>query len=346
MKKLLIRKLTLSSVGFLMACICILLAWMPVSAASEGDTGDGGTNLKEAKFSKADDPQPFVAYIYVEGDENNPYNNENRDVTFYLGGELGLYKTEAHHNYYKSEIFQKFHVVRITGSAPKNVKTPYHVMASCSDEHAGNYSSKMAFFNQAIDTSTDISLNTKYNEFFIVCGSSDWIEQNGMSKLTQLYSLFHSDKQDINENKAFNSAVNEDVFAYWVEQMNEDPTITGFTDSNGNVYSRDDLRAMGYDVLNSDAEEQEGGTNTGDTAGSGITGSDTESGTDSSSTGDSSSSQQKTSEKKPISASNKETTEGPSTTLLVIAAVIVIAVVIFCVMKSKKNKNNSDLFID
>lgn len=192
------------------------------------------TDIADAVYTDAQDPQLFVAYVYMADNEDNPYNNPYRDITVYFGGDMDLYAQAFYYNFNDDEIFEKYGVVRIVGELPKNTDHPYHIHPYASDARAMTFSYKSMYFDREVTIMDDILLADSYNEFYFVGGSKSYIDAHGSEKLTEMYDLFHSDTESINENRAAEGAPSTEIA--------ENPADTEHVDEKQEIVSLEPRR--------------------------------------------------------------------------------------------------------
>lgn len=172
--------------------LTVLLYPGSMAVAGEFDQIDAA----KVNYQASDDPQPFVAYVYIESNRENPYNNEYRDISIDLGGDMDLYVSAKHYTYNNDWIYDTYHVIRFTGELPKNSERAYFVIPRASDMNGVIFSHMGWFFDEEIRTS-GVHLRDGCNEFFLVGGSDEWVRAHGKEKLQELYDLFHSDTGEI-----------------------------------------------------------------------------------------------------------------------------------------------------
>ena len=236
---------------FFMSLVLALAVPQAVSAA------EGGTDLKEAAFDASQESVPVVIYAYVADDAENPYNQPNRDITVEFGGNGDYYITAEAYHFLDDTLYKDYGIVRMVCKLPSaDAEELFYPTLTASDIPAAESMSYLVALNS--DAPVDVtlgsaipasSLQSSLNEFYFV-GSHDhqWVEQNGGEKLTQMYHLLHSEDGNIHNNRLGNADIDEEVFRYWQEEMTNDPTITGWQDEDGTVYTREDMNQLGYSV--------------------------------------------------------------------------------------------------
>ena len=84
------NKILMKAAAVLLAVVtCVIPA-----TTAYADT-EGGTDLSNTSFTDEQQAVPFVAYIYIEDDAENNYNNPNRDVGVEFAG-AGEYYERAY----------------------------------------------------------------------------------------------------------------------------------------------------------------------------------------------------------------------------------------------------------
>lgn len=329
MKRNLFKK---SILTFILIASYIFVSTVSVYAATEG-----GTDLANTSFTDEQKVVPFVAYVYVEDDAENNYDNPNRDVTIYFGGAGESYITAHNYQFKDSDSFTKNKVIRVTGKLPTTGDYDYYPTIIASDRKAaeGNvyYVGK---FNGADYSMEDFGngikpseLDADYNEFVFACGSYDWVSTEGKNKLNEIYSLYHSNTGNLSESAAESAVYDEELFTYWQEQMNADPSIEGWRDDNtGNVYTREDMNRLGYTVVDNTSTTEKKKENNTEASSEIMTEKSTEESTEA-----------------VIPTEEPKTSKGiPPLVIIILGGLLVIAAVIIAYIK--REKNESDLYID
>lgn len=333
MKRKLFKKIILT---FALAAVCVFTSVIPTYAATEG-----GTDLANTNFTEDQRAVPFVAYIYIEDDAENNYDNPNRDVTIYFGGAGESYITAHNYQFKDSDSFAKDKVIRVTGKLPTTGDYDYYPTIITNDRKAAegnvyyigkfnNTDYSMEDFGNGIKPS---ELGTDYNEFVFVGGSYDWVSTEGKKKLDEVYSLYHSNTGNLSESAAESAVYDEELFTYWQEQMNADPSIEAWRDDNtGNVYTREDMRKLGYAVVDgtstTEEEKEEEEEDSAETSSEMTAEKSTEASTEA-----------------VIPTEELKTSKGiPPLVIIIIGGFLIIAAVVIAYIK--REKNESDLYID
>lgn len=319
----------------LLTCLtatCVLSSTVLTFADTEG-----GTDLSNTSFTDEQQAVQFVAYIYIEDDAENNYNNPNRDVGVEFAGAGEYYEWAYNYQFKSSDSFQKNKVIRMTGELPSTGDYAYYpnLFASDTNDKDGTFTF-LGKFNDKDYSAEDFGngilpseLNADYNEFFFVGGNYDWVTTEGTKKLDEIYTLYHSNTGNLSESAAESAVYDEELFTYWQEQMNMDTSIQAWRDENGNVYTREMMNQLGYPVSleSADADSEGGGV------GEGVENTQSESASEPSTETPAIPTEQKTSSKglPPIVF-----------VILGIAGIIGAVVVAFI----KREKNESDLYID
>lgn len=333
MKRKLFKKIILT---FALTAVCVFVSVMPTYAATEG-----GTDLANTNFTEDQRAVPFVAYVYIGDDAENNYDNPNRDVTIYFGGAGEYYITTHNYQFKDSDSFAKDKVIRVTGKLPTTGDYDYYPTIITNDRKAAegnvNYIGKfnntdysMEDFGNGIKPS---ELNTDYNEFVFVGGSYDWVSTEGKKKLDEVYSLYHSNTGNLSESAAESAVYDEELFTYWQEQMNADLSIEAWRDDNtGNVYTREDMRKLGYTVVDgtstTEEEKEREEEDSAETSSEMTAEKSTEASTEA-----------------VIPTEELKTSKGiPPLVIIIIGGFLIIAAVVIAYIK--REKNESDLYID
>lgn len=239
----------------LLTCLtatCVLSSTVLTFADTEG-----GTDLSNTSFTDEQQAVPFVAYIYIEDDAENNYNNPNRDVGVEFAGAGEYYEWAYNYQFKSSDSFQKNKVIRMTGELPSTGDYAYYpnLFASDTNDKDGTFTF-LGKFNDKDYSAEDFGngilpseLNADYNEFFFVGGNYDWVTTEGTKKLDEIYTLYHSNTGNLSESAAESAVYDEELFTYWQEQMNMDTSIQAWRDENGNVYTREMMNQLGYTVV-------------------------------------------------------------------------------------------------
>ena len=309
---------------------------------------EGGTDLSKTSFTDEQQAVPFVAYIYIEDDAENNYNNPNRDVGVEFAGAGEYYEWAYNYQFKSSDSFQKNKVIRMTGELPSTGDYAYYpnLLASDTDDKDGTFTF-LGKFNDKDYSATDFGngilpseLNADYNEFFFVGGNYDWVATEGTKKLDEIYTLYHSNTGNLSESAAESAVYDEELFTYWQEQMNMDTSIQAWRDENGNVYTREMMNQLGYPVGFESADtDSKAAMSRRDTAGE--EGEGEEKGTESSSE----ISSEPSTETPVIPTEQKTTSKGiPPIVFVILGIAGIIGAVIIAYVK--REKNESDLYID
>ena len=211
-------------------------------------------------LSETQNPKFFVAYVYVENNDTSFTNNPNRDITLSFLGEQNQYTLTAKNSEFSSDFaFSKYGVVRMTGYLPSEAVT---LLPTASDSGVTGTDYMMRLGDTSLTVTEPFTLQEEFSELYIVLGPSDWVASSGGEKLDNLYYLFHSETQDLNDTIAYNLEIKDALFSYWQEKMNADPSIESWTDGEGNVYTRADMEEEGYPVSGGvdDGKEEEEST--------------------------------------------------------------------------------------
>lgn len=239
----------------LLTCLtatCVLSSTVLTFADTEG-----GTDLSNTSFTDEQQAVQFVAYIYIEDDAENNYNNPNRDVGVEFAGAGEYYEWAYNYQFKSSDSFQKNKVIRMTGELPSTGDYAYYpnLFASDTNDKDGTFTF-LGKFNDKDYSAEDFGngilpseLNADYNEFFFVGGNYDWVTTEGTKKLDEIYTLYHSNTGNLSESAAESAVYDEELFTYWQEQMNMDTSIQAWRDENGNVYTREMMNQLGYTVV-------------------------------------------------------------------------------------------------
>ena len=273
-------------------CLLFLAAAMSMGHAVVATAGTGessGINLDGAVFDEAQRAVPVVIYVYVEDDTENPYNDPDRDVTVEFGGTGDYLITGEAYHMLDEKLYKDYGIMRLITSLP-SVGDDYYPSLTADDIPATGMMSYLVALNSKTPVDVGMgksipasSLQTGLNEFYFV-GSSNytWVKDQGLSKLEEMYRLLHSENGSINDNQLGNAVADKEVFSYWQQEMINDPTISGWEDEDGTVYTREDMERLGYPVGNdgqadgqetdaagsdhaADADSPQPDSNTGDT---------------------------------------------------------------------------------
>ena len=325
----------------LMKVAAVLLAVVTcvIPATTAYADTEGGTDLSNTSFTDEQQAVPFVAYIYIEDDAENNYNNPNRDVGVEFAGAGEYYERAYNYQFKSSDSFQKNKVIRMTGKLPSTGDYAYYpnLFASDTNDKDGTFTF-LGKFNDKDYSATDFGngilpseLNADYNEFFFVGGNYEWITTEGAKKLDEIYTLYHSNTGNLSESAAESAVYDEELFTYWQEQMNMDTSIQAWRDENGNVYTREMMNQLGYTVVPGDNDTTTTASEAND-ASNAISGEVTEA------------SDTQTAENV-IPTQQENTSKGVPPIVFVILGIagIIGAVIIAYV---KREKNESDLYID
>ena len=328
------NKILMKAAAVLLAVVtCVIPA-----TTAYADT-EGGTDLSNTSFTDEQQAVPFVAYIYIEDDAENNYNNPNRDVGVEFAGAGEYYERAYNYQFKSSDSFQKNKVIRMTGKLPSTGDYAYYpnLFASDTNDKDGTFTF-LGKFNDKDYSATDFGngilpseLNADYNEFFFVGGNYEWITTEGAKKLDEIYTLYHSNTGNLSESAAESAVYDEELFTYWQEQMNMDTSIQAWRDENGNVYTREMMNQLGYTVVPGDNDTTTTASEAND-ASNAISGEVTEA------------SDTQTAENV-IPTQQENTSKGVPPIVFVILGIagIIGAVIIAYV---KREKNESDLYID
>lgn len=207
-------------------------------------------NLKTAAFTAEENAQFFIAYIYIEDDGGNDYNDQKRDVTLYFGE---YYITEKYINYADSELYKNFGVIRVNGYLPSD--RTYFPQLDTSDSVLSRFSYRMLQDGEE-DSGEGVRLKVGNNEFFFVGGFHEYVHgQDGEKKIRQIYDLCHTEDGGFYGNKAGEIIEKRREYESLAEQFNRDPSLDEVTDFYGKAYSRQDLRGLGYKITAGDNEK-------------------------------------------------------------------------------------------
>lgn len=230
---------------FLMAMCVIFTLILPVQIYAE--TGEGnGVDLSDSGFTEADDLRFVACYIYAEDNEDNPFNNPNRDVRLIFDGNTMTGYLDVHnYNFQDDEFYTRYHVIRQTTYLPYDADG-YFVSPSLSDANSMTSSYQVRVNDK--DGLTEPLLLADYNEVYLVTGSAQWLKESGKQKLDEMYMLFHSESGSIGDNPATEQVVADETFRYWQQKMISDPSISAWQDEDGNIYTREQMCALGYEV--------------------------------------------------------------------------------------------------
>ena len=329
------------------AAVLLTVVTCVVPATTAYADTEGGTDLSNTSFTDEQQAVPFVAYIYIEDDAENNYNNPNRDVGVEFAGAGEYYERAYNYQFKSSDSFQKNKVIRMTGKLPSTGDYAYYpsLFASDTNDKDGTFTF-LGKFNDKDYSATDFGngilpseLNADYNEFFFVGGNYEWITTEGAKKLDEIYTLYHSNTGNLSESAAESAVYDEELFTYWQEQMNMDTSIQAWRDENGNVYTREMMNQLGYPVSSESASADSEGEGAAmfsqgeNTAGEGIENTQSESASEPST------------ETPAIPTEQKTSSKGVPPIVFVILGIagIIGAVIIAYV---KREKNESDLYID
>lgn len=313
------------------ALLLVSTVFLPLYAkAEQGEAGDR-VDISTQPFSEEDAPQYFIAYVYVENNMDNPYNNPNRDITLNFGGSCDYYLTAKNAVFASDYAYETYGVARITGYLPQNGEVSLNLYPTTSDTNVSTLAYKEWFFDEEITASTPLEIREEYNEFFLVAGSSDWVQAEGENKLRDLYRLFHSETGDVNDNTAYQIAINAELFAYWEQQMNADPSIEAFQTQDGTTYTREDMQNLGYAV----SLDKEGASDKTE---------DSDKTEEVEETEDIDNTQQDTEESITVPSEKKEGFSIPPLFVIIVAAILVAGAVAIAFIK--KERNHSDLYVD
>lgn len=221
-------------------------------------------NLKTASFTAEDHAQFFIAYIYIEDDGENDYNDQRRDVTLNFGE---YYITEKYINYADTELYKNFAIIRINGYLPSG--RTFFPQLDTSDSVPSRFSWRLLQDGRENVSVEGVRLKEGNNEFFFVGGFHEYVHgPAGEKKIRQIYELCHTEDGGFYGNKAGEIIEKRREYKSLVEQFNSDPSLDAVTDYYGTVYSRQDLRGLGYKIIAGDNEklsDAEPGTQTEET---------------------------------------------------------------------------------
>ena len=112
--------------------IALIMTVLTGTTVAFADT-EGGTDIANTTFTEEQKAEPFVAYIYVEDDAENNYNNPNRDVGIEFGGDGEYYERAYNYQFKDSDSFTKYKVIRMTGELPTKSDYLYYPTLLASD---------------------------------------------------------------------------------------------------------------------------------------------------------------------------------------------------------------------
>ena len=331
MKRKSFKKIILT---FVLTAVCTFASIVPAYADTEG-----GTDLSSTSFTEEQAAVPFVAYVYVEDDTENNYNDPHRDITIDFGGAGEYYLTAHNYQFVDSDTFIKDKVIRVTGYLPSTGDYDYYPTLYASDRKAGDSIFFTGKFNDTDYSMEDFGdgikpseLTADYNEFFFIGGNYDWVSTEGKKKLSDLYTLYHSNTGNISDTAA-NIGDDDELFLYWQGQMNADPSIEAWRDDNtGNVYTREDMCRLGYTVVDgtstTEEEKEKKKEDSTETSSEMTAEESTEASTEA-----------------VIPTEEPKTSKGiPPLVIIIIGGFLIVAAVVIAYIK--REKNESDLYID
>lgn len=273
-------------------------------------------NIEEMSFPSGSNPQFFVAYIYISENEENPYNNPNRDIILRFQGKREYYLQAKNVTYASDFAYEKWGVVRVTGYLPDNDKLTAVLEIS---DHTDDFVYQIWEGDVPITISDPLTVQKEYNEYYLIGGNSTWMTEHVTKQYEDMYRLFHSDARDVNKNIAYDSTVDDELFKYWQTKMTDDLTIQGFRTKDGVTYSREQMISAGYPVpLSMKADD-----NIKDVVSSDSQTSDTNI---------------------PNMDTKKKRSTIPPLAIVIVLGMIIIAFVVIAYIR--KEKNESDLYID
>lgn len=209
-------------------------------------------NLKTASFTEEENAQFFIAYIYVEDDEENNYNYHKRDITAYFGD---YYITAKFTDYADTDLYKYFGIVRINGYLPSN--KIYFPSLDVSDSVLGRFSYRVLHNGRDVSSGEGVELKIGNNEFFFVGGFSDFVHgKDGHKKMQELYDQCHTEDGGFYGNKVGSIIEKRHEYESLAEKLNSDPSLDTVEDIYGTVYTRQDLRNFGYRVVPGGSEKE------------------------------------------------------------------------------------------
>lgn len=166
-------------------CLSLLLGNIIPVSAEMGSGFDLSKNPLPADVSS----EPFICYIYVENNPDNPYNNPNRNIILRFGGKAEYYYYAKSNLFADDEVYQNERIFRATGMIPSNEKLGLTVEST--DANALVFSYDVYADGKRFQWGDTLPVKEGHNEYYVVGGSSEWVGEHAEEKYKEMYAAFH-----------------------------------------------------------------------------------------------------------------------------------------------------------
>lgn len=249
----------------------------PITASAytySADIEDDILNLAYVQWEESDEVAEVVLYVFPGDSEYEGATIKDNSITYNFEGADSFCCTDAYNNFMNQLAFQEYGVITKRLQLPK--KQEYWININITSYPIRETSTYMADKNGKINGS--VTFTEDYNEVFLVCGSKEWLETSGNTKLEELRQTFCTEQSadgQMENSKAANilmgstsldayieEHVTEMIQTFTEKKELEEITISFLRTEDGDAYytsniTRQNLRDRGYDVPFGESEQTE-----------------------------------------------------------------------------------------